>query len=211
MIEGTVFIHLCEVRQGINTYGMSRVSTLLQKWKRCKSLVRDHLEYLHRTGGNSSCFFVQVLDFIANQGITLSKHQRRSGRRPLSACQLLKAAVPVSPKLTLGGIPEWCALRHAFEIVVARLPGAGLKAIIRAGRRVGVPKAVQGTRKTKVTLRRQVAAASARSPNLRPPQSARALEAVCRKRGINPVPRQNGKRRRLSVQEMTRALEVGSD
>ena len=107
----TVLVHQCEVRQALQTVGYRCVARVLEAPKRqYRSVVSDTLSTLCLNPRRANCFATTLLHAAAGE-----LHIRTGGSPWSSKAKLLQASVALaaagfSPKVSVGGIPEWLSL-----------------------------------------------------------------------------------------------------
>ena len=107
----TVLVHQCEVRQALQALGYRSISRILQAPKRSYGRVLSTtFAALCSNPRRASCFATSLLETVAQELNVETGGSPWSSAVNLRRVSLVLASKGLSPKGSVGGIPEWAAL-----------------------------------------------------------------------------------------------------
>ena len=221
----TAFVNLCEMRQAINKFGKNRILQIVEKIEKASpgsrklrnalKLKRAQLDQNPYDETKGKCFAVRLCNVVVKMQPDRSRRTRRSAEVFSHKFLMRFAKAGLSPKCTLEGIPEWCALKNVLVLVrsrcrelfdqlsradlVERLRARGLRTRTRAGR-----KFKKAELKNKLQSSSFTPSVELWRRRKRKAKNWYDLAQEMKNRGGDPRPTVNGKRVRLSRSQLTR-------
>lgn len=221
----TAFVNLCELRQAINKFGKNRILQIVEKIEKpsldsrklrnALKLKRAQLNQKPYDETKGKCFAVRLCNVAVKMQPDRSRRTRRSAEVFSHKFLVRFAKAGLSPKCTLEGIPEWCALKNVLVLVrsrcrelfdqlshadlVEQMRARGLRTRTRAGRKFKRAELKYRLQSSSVTPSVELWRRRKRKA-----KNWYDLAQEMKNCGGNPRPTVNGKRVRLSRSQLTR-------